>query len=98
MISCGTRESVIPTLERDRACTVDSVPTDFARAATQKEKAADVEEAMEKPHQTVAAPEADVAWLDEEHVTLIDDGAGSERDDEQPKRYEHTQRIWCPPR
>ena len=41
--------------------------------------------------------EASAPWLDDEHFTLLDDdGPTKEREEERPKRYDHTQRIWCP--
>lgn len=42
--------------------------------------------------------EAGAPWLEDEHVTLLEDETPSrtERESERPKRYDETQRIWCP--
>jgi hypothetical protein len=40
--------------------------------------------------------ESGATWLDDEHVTLLEDGAESRSASAREPRYDDTQRIWCP--
>jgi hypothetical protein len=40
--------------------------------------------------------ESSAIWLEAEHVTLLEDDAESGMAAAREKRYDDTQRIWCP--
>jgi hypothetical protein len=40
--------------------------------------------------------ESSAVWLDDEHVTLLEESAEPGRASAREKRYDDTQRIWCP--
>jgi hypothetical protein len=40
--------------------------------------------------------ESSAVWLDDEHVTLLEESAEPGRATAREKRYDDTQRIWCP--
>lgn len=46
-----------------------------------------------EPQNAAQTLEASLDWLDEEHVTLIEEAPASSP---RPARFDDTQRIWCP--